>query len=238
MNKLINGKRYDTKTARQILPVVQSVDNLSNEVIQQTFYMKRNGELFYHKKHHPSGEENLAVTDTNTLAAYIDLVKADARPEENVLSGASVQLLTATVKSKDSNAKKPMSFYLDEGIADKLEEVANKRGVSKSTLLSDILYGYLYEEPDFINIMVSNPLIANYPLITTYPAIFKETSSDWKEMAIQLKIEKQCDSMYADAMKLDDKATRVLTGKTKDELTPECFKEMVTKDIKQINFYD
>jgi len=76
MNKVINGKKYDTETAHKLIKTGVAFDNYGHDVCTATLYRKRTGEYFLYTED--------SVSETVGIRPLLTLTEAKAWAEKHL----------------------------------------------------------------------------------------------------------------------------------------------------------
>ena len=134
MKKIINGRRYDTDTAREL-----ASDSYSNytdfNYWEETLYRKNTGEYFLHGKGGANTQYAVAV-DTNSWRGGERIMPLTIREAqewaEKHLDGNEYEKIFGTVEE----GKKVVTFSLDAETVEKIARGAAALGISKSDFIA------------------------------------------------------------------------------------------------------
>ena len=140
MNKIINGKRYDTATATKVASASSGGSWGDFNHWEETLYRKRTGEYFLHGEGGPM-TRYAKSTGQNSWSGGEDLIplsyeSARAWAEEH-LDGDAYEAIFGAVAEDDS--RKYTTFSLPTGTVERLKREAARRGVGMSELLDALI---------------------------------------------------------------------------------------------------
>lgn len=140
MNKIINGKRYDTATATKVARASNGGSWGDFNHWEETLYRKRTGEYFLHGEGGPM-TRYAKSTGQNSWSGGEDLIplsyeNARAWAEEH-LDGDAYEAIFGAVAEDDS--RKYTTFSLPTGTVERLKREAARRGVGMSELLDALI---------------------------------------------------------------------------------------------------
>lgn len=139
MNKIINGRRYDTETATQMA----EWDNgqyRSFGFMKETLYRKRTGEYFIYGEGGPQTRyaelvDNNLWSDGSAIRP-VSLEKAQKWAEEH-LTADEYEEIFGTVE--ESTEKRTVTFSLTEATIEKIARIATEKGITKSEVIEQLL---------------------------------------------------------------------------------------------------
>lgn len=140
MKQIIEGRRYDTETAKEIGCTSSNVGPRDFHWWRETLYLKRTGEFFLHGEGGPASRYSKAVGMNEwTGGARIMPMKLDeARKwaEENL----SVEEYEGTFgEVEETGEKKVATFSLNLSTIDKITQLAGFWGCSKSEVVDRLV---------------------------------------------------------------------------------------------------
>lgn len=138
MKKVINGKLYDTATAREVSCVGHGGQSFRDfNYYQETLYCKRTGEYFLYGNGGPASKYAQYV-DYNTRSGgqkIIPLTLAQAKAwAEEELTGDEYEEEFGTVD--ESGERVTLSISMDSATADRIRKAAQEAGISISALIA------------------------------------------------------------------------------------------------------
>ena len=140
MKKIINGKRYDTDTAKKL-----ASDWYSNRTDfhywEETLYRKNTGEYFLHGEGGPASKyaQNIEQNSWSGGEKIIPLSVENARKwAEDHLDGDEYEKIFGVVEEA-SPEKKTVAFSLTEAVIEKIKTAAATEGISMSEFISRIV---------------------------------------------------------------------------------------------------
>ena len=139
MNKVINGKRYDTETATQMA----EWDNgqyRSFGFIKETLYRKRTGEYFIYGEGGPQTRyaelvDNNLWSDGSAIRP-VSLEKAQKWAEDHLTANEYEEIFG---KIDESGEKRTVTYSLTEAAIEKITKMAAEKGVSKSEIIEQLV---------------------------------------------------------------------------------------------------
>lgn len=138
MKKIINGKLYDTNTAKELGMGGASCSARDFRYYVETLYRKRTGEFFLHGKGGPASKYADRVGDMMTGGEKIipiDLKQAMAWVEENLRAEEYQEIFGAP----DGGEEEHLHVALDASLMTALRVRAAEQGMSVTATLEEIL---------------------------------------------------------------------------------------------------
>lgn len=133
MKKIINGKRYDTDTAKY-LASWSNMDSVSDfHYYCETLFQKRTGEFFLHgegnglTKYAEACGTNSWSSGQRLMPMTVDEAKAWA---EEHLDGDEYEAIFGEVDEGESGEVKNLHLALDTGLVEKAKRLAGQEGLS------------------------------------------------------------------------------------------------------------
>ena len=140
MKKIINGKRYDTDTAKKL-----ASDWYSNRTDfyywEETLYRKNTGEYFLHGEGGPASKYAQSVGQNSWSGGekIIPLSVENARKwAEDHLDGDEYEKIFGVIEEA-SFEKRTVAFSLTEAVIEKIKNGAATEGISMSEFISRIV---------------------------------------------------------------------------------------------------
>lgn len=139
MKKIINGRRYDTETAKEL-----GYDSYSNATDfhfwEETLYRKNTGEFFLHGHGGPATKYAEAVGQNSWRGGErimpLSLEEAKEWAEEHLDADEYEEIFGAIA---EEGVKKTVSFSLTEGTINKIADLAGKYNYSKSEVIERLV---------------------------------------------------------------------------------------------------
>lgn len=140
MNKVIRGKRYDTKTAQVVgHDYGNPVRDFSHWA--ETLYKKKTGEFFLYGKGGAASKYRERTTDGMWCGGEkimpLTLKEAQAWAEEH-MDGDEYEKIFGLVE-EETGEKQTVSMSLDKGIIEKLKRLSVEKGISVSEYVSNLV---------------------------------------------------------------------------------------------------
>ena len=140
MNKVINGKRYDTDTATKKAMTCSNVSSRDFSYWEESLYQKRTGEYFLFGQGGPMSR--YAVSEGNNTwsggSKIIPLSESQARKwAEQHLDGDEYDEIFSL--PDDEAGKKIISLSLPEGVIERIRSEAGKAGVTMSEYVTRLV---------------------------------------------------------------------------------------------------
>lgn len=142
MNKVINGKRYDTDKAKEIGSWESTWDFRSVNYMGETLYRKRTGEFFLHCERGMRSEtayrycDSKMVSDGGEHIILLSYEQAQEWAEEN-MTGDEYEAVFGEVSEDAGNV--PVTLSLPAATRMRLESRATKTGKSQSAIVSELI---------------------------------------------------------------------------------------------------
>lgn len=140
MKKVINGKIYDTETAREVGSWSNGLTWRDFGWCGETLYRKRTGEYFLHGEGGPASRYSVA-TGTNSWSGgerIMPMTYAEAsRWAEEHLDGDEYEQIFGAVVEDES--KKTVAYSLTVGAIEKLRRMSEEQGRSASEILDAMI---------------------------------------------------------------------------------------------------
>lgn len=140
MKKIINGKRYDTDTAKKL-----ASDWYSNRTDfhywEETLYRKNTGEYFLHGEGGPASKYAQSVGQNSWSGGekIIPLSVENARKwAEDHLDGDEYEKIFGVIE-ETSSEKRTVAFSLTEAVIEKIKNGAATEGISMSEYVSRLV---------------------------------------------------------------------------------------------------
>lgn len=136
MKKIINGRRYDTDSARMVTYDRSDVGRRDFRWWEETLYRKQTGEFFLHGEGGPASKYAHAVgmnewTEGERLMP-MSFDEAKAWCEEH-MTADEYETLFGRIEEKDD--KRTVAFSLTEATIEKIARLAAENGISKSEVV-------------------------------------------------------------------------------------------------------
>lgn len=140
MKKIINGRRYDTNTAKELAYWQNMYDVRNFSHYSETLYRKNTGEYFLYGEGGPSSKYSRTV-GTNEWSGGerimpLSLEEAKKWAEEH-LEGDEYEEIFGAVE--ETASKKTVSFSLSEATIEKIARMAAEQSCSKSEVIERLL---------------------------------------------------------------------------------------------------
>ena len=140
MNKVINGKRYDTETTTKKAMACANVNTRDFSYWEETLYQKRTGEYFLYGQGGPMSR--YAVSEGNNTwsggSKIIPLTESQARKwAEQHLNGDEYDEIFSL--PDDEAGKKMITLSLPEGGIERIRSEAGKAGVTMSEYITRLV---------------------------------------------------------------------------------------------------
>lgn len=139
MKKIINGKRYDTASAKDCGSYYYS-NRRDFHYVEETLYQKRTGEFFLHGLGGPASR--YAEYDGNTWSAGEKLMPMSLKEAqewaEKYLDANEYEAVFGEV-SEASDTKKTVTFSLPEDVIEKIRMRAAESGVTMSDYVASLI---------------------------------------------------------------------------------------------------
>lgn len=135
MNKVINGRRYDTDTAREVGYATYSNPGDFNHW-SETLYRKSTGEYFLYGEGGPMSRYATAIGQNQWSGGerIMPLTLGEAQKwAEQHLSADEYEKIFGAINEHDK--KRLASFYLPEAAIEKIARSAASQGISKSEVI-------------------------------------------------------------------------------------------------------
>ena len=140
MKKIINGKSYDTETAKKVAMWSNNLSYRDFNWVEETLYRKKTGEYFLHGEGGPMSRYAEA-TGTNSWSGgerIMPLTYAEAtRWAEEHLDGDEYEQIFGAVVEDES--KKTVAYSLTVGAIEKLRRMSEEQGRSASEILDAMI---------------------------------------------------------------------------------------------------
>ena len=139
MNKIINGKRYNTETAKALASYSYS-NRMDFHFFEETLYQKSTGEFFLYgiggaaSKYARSIEQNTWAGGEKIMPLSVDNARAWA---EKYLTGDEYEEIFGIVE--ESNAKKSVTFSLDDATISKIKLAAASANMTLSDYITQLV---------------------------------------------------------------------------------------------------
>lgn len=138
MKKIINGKSYDTETARKVYLTSHGGQSFRDfNYYVETLYCKRTGEYFLHGEGGPASkyaefvDYNTRTGGERIMPMTLDEAKQWAEAE---MDGEDYEKEFGTVDESDERVT--MSISLDAATADRIRKAAQEAGMSISAMIA------------------------------------------------------------------------------------------------------
>lgn len=140
MKKIINGKLYDTDTARRLGDYDNGGSWSDFGHFEEALYVKKTGEYFLHGEGGPMTRYAVA-TGTNSWSGGERIMpltydEAAAWAEEHLDADAFMEIFGPVPEGDD---KKTVTFYLPVDLINQLKRDAQRAGISLSTHVEQLL---------------------------------------------------------------------------------------------------
>lgn len=140
MKKMINGKRYDTKTAA-LCGWREYGESGGSDYILEKMYQKRTGEFFLYGKGGSGTKyrKEIHMNDWVDGEQIIPLTNDEARKwAEEYLDPEDYEKIF-TIPEENSDEKKIQTFYLSGDVRAKLTRLAWTHGMSRTQIVEDLV---------------------------------------------------------------------------------------------------
>ena len=138
MKKIIDGKLYDTNTARALGSASHGQGPRDFNYFEETLYLKRTGEYFLHGEGGPMSRysESIGQNEWRGGEKIIPLSFNKAREwaEENLDADDYASIFGPV--SEDDPGRVAMSISIDAATADRIRREAQEKGMSVSALIA------------------------------------------------------------------------------------------------------
>ena len=139
MKKIINGRRYDTDTAKEV--ACDSYSNRSDFAYwKETLYRKNTGEFFLHGVGGPMSRyaESAGQNQWSGGQKIIPLtLEAAQKWAEEHLDAAEYEQIFGAVE--ESSEKRTVTFSLSEATIEKIARIATEKSISKSEVIERLI---------------------------------------------------------------------------------------------------
>lgn len=140
MKKIINGKSYDTETAKKVGCWSNNLSYRDFNWVEETLYRKKTGEYFLHGEGGPASRYSVA-TGTNSWSGgerIMPMTYAEASDwAEKHLDGDEYEAIFGSVVEDDS--KRTVAYSLTVGAIEKLRRMSEEQGRSASEILDAMI---------------------------------------------------------------------------------------------------
>lgn len=139
MNKVINGKRYDTDRAKMLAERTYS-DPGDFRYLREVLYVKRTGEFFLFGEGGPMSKYREWINDHSWTGgeAIKPMTEQEARAwAEQYLDGDEYEKIFGEVE--EDGTMKTVTFSIPAYLHEKLKKEGVKRGVAASQVLADLI---------------------------------------------------------------------------------------------------
>ena len=140
MKKIINGKSYDTETAKKVAMWSNNLSYRDFNWVEETLYRKKTGEYFLHGEGGPMSRYAEA-TGTNSWSGgerIMPMTYAEATEwAEKHLDGDEYEQIFGAVVEDES--KKTVAYSLTVGAIEKLRRMSEEQGRSASEILDALI---------------------------------------------------------------------------------------------------
>ena len=141
MNKVIEGKRYDTDTARMMAS--RTNDRPVNDFgyVEETLYRKRSGEYFLYGEGGPMTSYRTWISDNSWTGGekIVPMSEAEAREwAEKWLDADEYEKIFGNVEEEDGSMR-TVTFSIPVYLHEKLKKEGVKRGVAASQVLAELI---------------------------------------------------------------------------------------------------
>lgn len=140
MKKIIDGKRYDTNTAKEIVSASSSVSRSDFHWWRETLYRKQTGEFFLHGEGGPASRysRSVGLNEWSGGERIMPLSFSEAQQwAEDHLDGDEYERIFGEVS--EDGAKKTVAFSLSLWAIDKIAAIAAEKEISKSEVIEQLL---------------------------------------------------------------------------------------------------
>lgn len=136
MKKVINGRRYDTDTAKALASASSSVSITDFHYWEETLYRKNTGEYFLYGEGGPMSRYSVATGANNWSGGWriMPMTPEEARTwaESNLDSDEYEEIFGAV---EEDAGKRTVTFSLTEKTIEKIATLAAEHGCSKSEVV-------------------------------------------------------------------------------------------------------
>ena len=140
MKKIINGKRYDTDTAKEMASASYSGSVRDFAYWEETLYRKSTGEFFLYGEGGPASKYARPVGQNNWSGGerIMPLTLEEAQEwAEKYLDADEYEEIFGEVD--EAGEKKQAMFSLSAGTIEKIARLAAAQGVSKSAVIEELV---------------------------------------------------------------------------------------------------
>ena len=140
MKKTINGKLYDTETAREMGSWSNTWDTRDFHRVAETLYLKRTGEFFLHGEGGPMTKYAVSLSDNSWRGGdqIIPLTAARARQwaEEHLDADDFASIFGMPNEGEDTAA---MNIQIDAALMARLRQMASDEGITLTACVEKLL---------------------------------------------------------------------------------------------------
>lgn len=144
MKKILNGKVYDTETARRVGVWSSSEDPREFQYVEETLFRKKNGEFFLHGLGGPASVYRVATSENSwkTGEKILPLSFDQARQWAEIhLTADEYEAAFGPVQEDGSRSN--VHMFLSSGLWEATKQEASRRGVNVSELVESILRDWI-----------------------------------------------------------------------------------------------
>lgn len=147
MKKILNGKVYDTDTARCVGAWSSSDDPRAFQYVEETLFRKKNGEFFLHGFGGPASVYRVATSENSWQSGerIIPLAYDQAAQwAENHITAEQYEAAFGPIQEDGSRINAHIS--ISAGVWDAAKREASRRGMNVSELTEELLKAYISQQ--------------------------------------------------------------------------------------------
>jgi hypothetical protein len=147
MKKIINGKRYNTKTAKELAHIGNRNDYNDFNFWRETLYVKKTGEYFLLKEGGANSKYGVWNGNSGGYGEFIEPILFDnAKKWAEQLDGDEYETIFGDVIQEDVEMNQLISLLLPKNIHSALKDKSNKTGQNINVLIKQALIAQGYGE--------------------------------------------------------------------------------------------
>lgn len=143
MKKIINGRRYDTDSAREIGSASSGIGT-DLQYWEETLYRKQTGEFFIHGQGGPASRyaEAVGTNQWSSGKRIMPVTLQEAQKwAENYLDADEYEKVFGSIEN--ASEKRTVNFSLTEATIERISRTAADIGISKSEVIERLVDGNL-----------------------------------------------------------------------------------------------
>lgn len=144
MRKFINGRRYDTETARLVGEMDNSYPVNDFNYYEESLYRKQTGEFFIHGKGNANSKYKKAIGNMfGTGEKIVPITEDEARKwvEEN-LEYEDYELYFKVAETRGNDDRTAISFLIPNDIYEQLKAESDRTGKPQRDIFVEALFKY------------------------------------------------------------------------------------------------